>query len=158
DSDAKALFDLFTDKTLGGVPVDQVQLLLSSADAKRDAKTATRANVLAAFKSLVAKCTKEDTALVVWVGQGASTSERTCLFASDSTFKDRAKDGVTAADIEAEFKNIKAKEVCALLDLDLKAFEPGKEQVLEPNMMDVVRTFLGVKEKDPDAEPPAGRV
>jgi carboxyl-terminal processing protease len=157
-SDAKTLYDTFTDKTVGAIPAGNVQLLISGEDDKRGAKQATRANILAAVKTLVTKAGKDDRILVAWVGQGASISDRTCLFASDSTFKDRAKNAITAADLEAELKNLKANEVCAMLDLDLKAFTPGKETVLEPNVMDLVRTFLGVKEKDPDAEPPQGRV
>ncbi len=156
EADAQALYDVLTDKAVGGIPADHVQLLLTGKDAKRDAKPATKANILAAFKKAVEKAGPEDRILAVWVGSGASAGERTCFFTADSTFKDRGKDALLAAELEAEFKNVKAKEVFALLDLDLKGFVAGKETVLEPNIMDFVRAFSGVKEKD-DAEPPAGR-
>jgi len=159
DTDAKALYDVFTDKKVGGIPADQVQLLLSGSNAKGDAQLATKANILAAVRKTVEKATAEDRILFIWLGNGASTGERTCFFAADSTFKDREKDALTAVELEAEFKNVKAREVIALMDLDLKGFETpkdSKETVLEPNIMDFVRVVLGVKEKD-DAEPPAGR-
>ena len=160
ETDAKALYDVLTDAAVGGIPADHVQLLLTGKDDKRDAKGATKANVLAAVKKVVEKAGINDRVLVVWIGQGASTGERTCLFLGDSTFKDRAKDALTSSELEAEFKTVKAKEVIGVLDFDLKAFdvskEKEKESVLEPNLMDFVRVLMGVKEKD-DAEPPAGR-
>jgi C-terminal peptidase prc len=155
-ADAQALYDVLTDKAAGGIPADHVQLLVSAKDEKRGAKEATKANLVAAFKDAAGKVTKDDRLIVVWVGQGAPIGDRTCLFASDSTFKERAKDAFTVADLESAVKNLKAKEVFALLDLNLKAFDPGKEAVLEPNEMDIVRVLMGMKEKD-DAEPPQGR-
>jgi C-terminal peptidase prc len=155
--DAKALYDVLTDKAVGGLAADNVQLLLTGTDDKRKATEATKTNILAAFKKAVEKAGPDDRIFVVWFGSGASAGERTCFFAADSTFKDREKDAITAAELEADFKNVKAKEVVAFLDVDLKGFETPKDQtVLEPNIMDFVRVFLGVKEKD-DAEPPAGR-
>jgi len=154
DTDAKAIGELFTDKTVGGIPADQVQMLIAG----QEGKAPTKENLLAAFKSLAAKAGKEDKAIIVWIGQGASVGERTCLFASDSTFKDRAKNGISAIELEAALKGLNAKEVCALLDLDLKAFNPGKESVADPAMNDLIRTFLGGKEKDKDVELPSGRV
>ena len=156
ESDAQALYDVLTDKKVGDVPADHIQLLLTGKDEKRDAKSATKANVLAAVKKLVEKAGPEDRVVVAWIGQGGPTGERTCLFTADSSFKDRAKNALQAAEFEAELKNLKAKEVLGILDLDLKGFEPGKETILEPNIMDFVRVILGVKEKD-DAEPPPGR-
>ena len=155
--DAREIYDVFVDKSVGEVPADHIQLLINGKDEKGISKPATRANILAAIKTAVGKAGKDDRVIFAWIGQGASVSERTCLFATDSTFKDRAKDSITAADLEPELKSLKAKEVFVLLDLDLKAFDAGKETVLEPNVMDIVRTFLGIKEKD-DAEPPQGRV
>ncbi len=157
DSDAKAFYDVFTDKNVGGIPPDHVQLLLSAKDEKLGAKAATKANILAAFKTAAQKAGADDRLVVVWVGDGASVGERTCFFAADSSFRDRARDALTAIELEAVFKTVKAKEVVAFLDLDLKGFKAAKDPVLEPNIMDFVRVFLGVKEKD-DAEPPAGRV
>ncbi|MCE9530758.1 MAG: caspase family protein, partial [Planctomycetes bacterium] len=156
EADAQALYDVLTDKAVGGIPGDHVQLLLAGKDEKRDAKTATKANILAAVKKLVEKAGPDDRVIFAWIGQGAPSGERTCLFTTDATFKERAKDSLMAGELEAEFKNLKVKEVCAFLDLDLKAFEAGKEVVLEPNVMDFVRVMLGAKEKD-DAEPPPGR-
>ena len=40
--------------------------------------------------------------IFAFIGQGAPLGERTCLFASDSTFKDRGKNAVAATEIEEE--------------------------------------------------------
>ncbi len=157
ESDAKALYDVLTDKTVGGVAADHVELLLTGKeDAKRNSKAATKKNVNDAIKSVAEKATANDRILFIWIGTGAAAGDRTCLFTADSTFKDRAKDALSPTELEANWKSVKAKEVLAVLDLDLKAIDAGKEPVLEPNVMDLVRVFLGVKDKD-EAEPPAGR-
>src|SRR5262249_4754010 len=117
-ADAQALYDVLTDKAVGGISADHVQLLVSAKDEKRGAKEATKANLVVAFKDAAGKATKDDRLVVVWVGQGAPIGDRTGLFASDSTFKDRAKDAFTVADLESAVKNLKAKEVFALLDLN----------------------------------------
>ena len=90
--------------------------------------------------------------------QGATSGERTCIFGTDSTFKDRAKDSVLHADVEAAFKGVKSENLCVLLDLNLKGFTANKDdKVLAPNVMDVVRAFMGIKDKD-EEELPQGRV
>lgn len=155
-ADAQALYDVLTDKTVGGVPADDVQLLLTAKDEKRPNKPATKENILAAMKSVIGKATKDDRVIFAIVGSGISVGDRVGLFATDSSFKGRAKDSILVAEFEAELKNLKAKEAVTLLDLNLKGFEPGKEIVLEPNVFSLTRVFLGMKEKD-DAEPPQGR-
>src|SRR6516162_9646366 len=52
ESDAKALFDLFSDKSYLGVPGDRIRLLLGSTDAKRKSQPATHANVVKALQWL----------------------------------------------------------------------------------------------------------
>src|SRR5262245_48981256 len=49
EDDAKAFFDVLTDKQYLGVPRDQVKLLLGSADDKRGSEPATRDNILKAL-------------------------------------------------------------------------------------------------------------
>src|SRR5271165_144832 len=46
EADARALYDLFINKDHLGVDAKNVRLLLGSEDAKRNSKTATRANIL----------------------------------------------------------------------------------------------------------------
>jgi carboxyl-terminal processing protease len=157
DEDAKTIAGLLTDKSIGGVPTDHVSVFLSAADEKFGAKEGTKANILNAVGDAVGKVGKDDTLLIYLVMQGATAGEKPCLFATDSTFKERAKNGIFGGDLEEKFKDLKAEQVATFLDFNLKAYE-SKETMLAPNVNDLVRVFLGLKEKDADAEPPPGRV
>jgi C-terminal peptidase prc len=157
DEDARTIAGLLTDKSVGGVPHDHVSVLLSKADEKFGAKEGTKANILKAVGDAAKKVAKDDTLILYLVMQGATSGEKTCLFATDSTFKDRVKDGLFGADLEEQFKGLKSEQVAVFLDFNLKAYE-SKEAMLAPNVNDFVRVFLGLKEKDTDAEPPPGRV
>jgi carboxyl-terminal processing protease len=157
DEDAKTIAGILTDKSIGGVPSDHVAVLLSEKDDKFGAKEGTKANILSAVGDAAKKVGKEDTLLIYMVMQGATAGEKPCLFATDSTFKDRVKNGLFGADLEEKFKDLKSEQVAVFLDFNLKAYE-SKEAMLAPNINDFVRVFLGVKEKDTDAEPPPGRV
>jgi len=157
DEDAKTIAGLLTDKAIGGVPSEHVSVLLSAADEKFGAKEGTKANILKAVGDAASKVAKDDTLLIYMVMQGATAGEKPCLFATDSTFKDRVKNGIFGGDLEEKFKDLKSEQVCAFLDFNLKAYE-SKEAMLAPNVNDFVRVFLGLKEKDADAEPPPGRV
>ncbi len=153
-ADAQALYDLFTNKDYLGLDADHIQLLISGKDEKRKAQTATRENVLKAIDQVVTRASKDDTILIAMIGQGASSGERPCFFCTDSTFKDRGKNALSAGAIEDEFKKCKARQVLALLDVNFKGFDPGKETVIEPNLLDMVRVFLGTKEKEETPLPP----
>ena len=155
-TDAKAIYDTLTDKSVGGVDPANVQLLLSGKGEVMASKVASKANILAALKDVAAKAHKDDKVIVYLVGQGAPSGDRTCIFAVDSTVKDRAKNAITPAEIRPELKALKAQKVCIMLDINLKSFDPGKETVVEPNIMDLVRAFLGMDEKD-ETELPVGR-
>ena len=157
DEDAKTIAGLLTDKSVGGVPSDHVSVLLSAADEKFGAKEGTKANILTAIGDAAGKVGKDDTLVIYLVMQGATAGEKPCLFATDSTFKDRQKNGIFGGDLEEKFKDLKSEQVCVFLDFNLKAYE-SKEAILAPNINDFVRVFLGLKEKDADAEPPPGRV
>jgi carboxyl-terminal processing protease len=157
DEDAKTIAGLLTDKSVGAVPSDNVALLLSTADEKLAAKEGTKVNILKAIGDATAKVGKDDTLLIYLVMQGATAGEKPCLFATDSTFKDRQKNGIFGGDLEEKFKELKSEQVSVFLDFNLKAYE-SKEAILAPNVNDFVRVFMGLKEKDPDAEPPPGRV
>jgi C-terminal peptidase prc len=157
DEDARTIAGLLTDKTVGGVPSDNVALLLSSKEEKLGAQEGTKANILKAIGDATKKVGKDDKLIIYMVMQGATAGEKPCLFATDSTFKDRVKTGILAGDLEAQFKDLKSEQVAIFLDFNLKAFE-SKEAILAPNIIDFVRVFLGLKENDLEAEPPQGRV
>jgi C-terminal peptidase prc len=157
DEDARTIAGLLTDKAIGGVPSEHLTVLLSKADEKFGAKEATKENILKSIGDAIKKVGKDDTLLIYMVMQGATAGDKPCLFATDSTFKDRVKNGVFGADLEQPFKELKSEQVAVFLDFNLKAYE-SKESMVAPNVNDFVRVFLGLKEKDPDAEPPPGRV
>ena len=154
ENDARAIYDLLIDKTVVGVEKENIQLFLAGKDEKRNALPATKENVIKALKDLSGKATKEDLVFIVMIGQGAAAGDRACVFLSDSTFKDRAKNALFAAEIEQEFKTFKSERLCVLLDLNLKGFDAGKESVLEPNILEFVRAFAGQLDKEDQTLPP----
>jgi carboxyl-terminal processing protease len=158
EADAKAFYDLVTDKAVLGAEPDHVHLLISGKDEQRHAKEATKDNIIKAFKDVTTRADKDDLVLVAIVGQGAASADRTCIFATDSTFKDRAKNAFFAQDIEEEVKRLKSQELCVLLDINFKGFDPGKETVAEPSIRDFLLTFLGARDKEEQTLPPGRAV
>ena len=59
--------------------------------------------------------------------------EKTCFLASDSTYKDRAKNAVASHDIETAIAKLKSQKLCAIMDVDYKGIDHGKEVVPDPN-------------------------
>ena len=93
-------------------------------------------------------------------GNASAWPVKARLFATDSTFTDRVKTEILAGDIETAIKDLKSEKVAVFLDFNLKAYD-SKEAMLAPNIIDFVRVFLGLKEKEDknlDAEPPPGWV
>ncbi|WP_020472111.1 S41 family peptidase [Zavarzinella formosa] len=156
DSDAVNIAKLLTDKSVGGVDPANLTLLLSAVDDKNNAKVGTKEAILKAIGDASAKAGKDDTLVVYLVMQGATSGEKPCLFATDSTFKDRTKNAIFASEIEEKVKGLKSEQFCVFLDFNLKAFE-SKESILAPNINEFVRAFMGIKEKDSEQEPPIGR-
>lgn len=69
DNDAKALYDLFTNKGYLGAETDHVRLLLSKPDEKRKSQPATSANILKAIRWLAENSKKDDLAIFAFVGE-----------------------------------------------------------------------------------------
>ena len=155
-ADAQAFYDLIIDKKYLGADPKNVELLISGKDEKRDAKEATKANILAAIKEVAKKAKKDDTVLILFSGQGASAGEKTCYFASDSTFKDRVKNAVLSNEIADAFKDAKSERLLAMLDINFKSFDAGKESVVEPKLGDMLVSFFGIEKQD-DQNLPTGR-
>jgi C-terminal peptidase prc len=147
EDDAKALYDLFTTKEYLGADPKNVKLLLGAADEKRGSQPATRDNILKALQWLAASAGPKDLAIFAYFGEGAplaGNGERRCYFASDSTFKDRGKDAVAAADIEETLKALKSQRFCAFLDVDFKGFTDAPKGTPEPTLGSVpYKEFLG---------------
>jgi C-terminal peptidase prc len=161
EDDAKALYDLFTDKQYLGADPKNVRLLLGKEDDKRHSRPATRKNILDAIHWLATTAKRDDLVIFAFFGEGGSLGERgdrICYFASDSTLKGRVKDAVAAADIGQEFDKLKSRSVCVLLDVNLKGFDAGKEGVPEPSLGEhPYKEFLG-DDKTEEHNPLPGRI
>lgn len=147
DADAKALYDLFADKKYLDANPERLKLLTSKADEKRKGQQATRENILKAVHEAIDATGKDDLLIIAWFGRGASVGDRTCLFAADSTFKDRAKNGVLGSDLETDLKQARQQKVLVMMDVHFKGFDAGKETVLEPTLREVLAGLFGGEEK-----------
>jgi carboxyl-terminal processing protease len=154
DADAKAVYDLFQDPQYAGVPKDRLILLTRTADAARGGQVATRENVLNAVKRAVTETGKDESVYVFFFGRGASSGDATCLFTSDTTFKDRGTTGLLGTDLAAELKKAKDQKLCVVLDVHFKGFDAGKEAIVEPNLADILKGLFGTEEKGEEAPLP----
>jgi C-terminal peptidase prc len=126
DADAKAFYDLVTNKDYLGVDPAFVRLLLDSKDEKRGGEIATRANILKALHWVATSAKRDDLVLFGFFGQGGpvdNSGDRRCYFATDSTVKNRAKDSVTASEISQELDSLKSHRFCAFLDVNFTSFK-----------------------------------
>jgi C-terminal peptidase prc len=152
EADAQALYDVIVDKDRLGAPAENVRLFLPREDDKRNAKPATKDNILAAVKDVVAKAAKDDLVIVAMFGRGAVLADSSCFFTADATFKDRAKSALAAADLEHEFHAFKGDKLVAFIDVNYKGIDPGEEKLLEPRPSDLLRVFIGGDDKEKDKE------
>jgi C-terminal peptidase prc len=149
EADAKALYDLFVAKE-NGVEADHAKLLLGSGTG--DAK-ATRENILKALHWLEKAAKKDDVVVFAIFGNGAPVGERSCYFAVDSTFKDRAKDAVASGDIENIIDKLQSQRFVAMVDVHFMGFDIGKEKSPEPNTGNFYREFLSAGDENKDPQP-----
>jgi carboxyl-terminal processing protease len=156
ETDAQALYDVLTDQKYQGTAAADAHLLLGKNDDKRHSEAATKDNILKAIKAVCEKAQKDDLVVIALIGQGAPVGDRTAFLASDSTFKDRAKNGVRSAEIEAIVEKAKTEKLCAIIDVNMRGYET-KEDVPEANVIDMLRVFVGKEDKEEHALPP-GRV
>src|SRR5262249_31928095 len=142
EDDAKALYDLLSSKEYRGIDKEHMRLLLGSADAQRGSLPATRENILQSFRWLGSSPGRNDVVLLMMFMQGAPLGERSCYFATDSTFKGRAKDAVAAGDVESALEKLKSHRFCAFIDVNFKGFDAGKESAPDVNFSNFYREFL----------------
>ena len=147
DADAKALFDLLSDKKYLDVKPERIQLLTSKVDDKRKGQKATRENILKAVHAAVTGTGRGDTVLIAYFGRGASAGDRTCFFAADTTFKERDKTGVLGTDLEADFKTAKVQNIALWMDINFKGFDAGKETIVEPTLKEIISSIFGGEDK-----------
>ena len=153
EADAQALYDVFANKDYLGVDGQHIKLLLGKADEKRHSEPATRENVLKALHWLATKPNKADLVILGIFTEGAPVGERVCYFTSDSTFKDRAKNAVTAAEVENDLNQLKSQNFCVFLDVNFKGYELDKgEKSPDLTTSNLYKEFLG---KDEEGTPRA---
>ncbi len=147
DDDAKALYDLFTNKDYLGVPSKDIVLLLGNPAEGSQAKKATRENILKTLKWVDTVAKANDPVLFAFFGEGGplgSSGDRRCYFAVDSTFKGRDKDAVSADEIGDALKNLKSNRFCAFLDVDFKGFTEGGPGIADASLGTApYKEFLG---------------
>jgi C-terminal peptidase prc len=145
EDDAKALYDVFTNKDYLGADADHVKLLLGKEDKDRHSEPATKENILKALEWLK-RAKPDDLVILAWLGEGASLGERgdrRCYFATDSTLKGRDKDAVAAATIGEILDKVHSQHFCALVDVNFKGFTT-KESIPEVDLRsDFYKEFLG---------------
>jgi C-terminal peptidase prc len=156
EADVKALYDLFRSQDYLGFPAENVRLLLGKKDSSRPSELATQQNILSALRWAATSAGTDDLVIIAFVCQGAPLGERACYFATDSTFKDRAKNAVAAGDIETALEKLKSRRFCGFLDVNFKGFKPGKDKVPEANVVNFYREFLGTPKEDEGF--PIGRI
>lgn len=151
ETDAVALYDLFTDAHYLGADQDHVRLLLGKTDAKRHSVQATHENILNALRWVASRASKDDLVILAMVGEGAPLNERACYFASDSTFKERAKNAVATSDMEHALEKLRSQRLLVLMDVNFKGFDTGKEPAPELNLQNFLqmKEFLGEDEESP---------
>jgi C-terminal peptidase prc len=150
EQDAKALYDLFTNKDYLGVDPGHVRLLLGKEDAGRKSEPATHAKILEALTWAARKARADDLVVFAFIGEGAPLHEKTCYFASDSTFKKREKNSVSATEIEKVLATLKTQQFCAFIDVNFKGFDLGKAKAPDVDLTKLFREFIG-KEEDENA-------
>ncbi len=148
EADAQALYDVFTAKDHLGIDAQHIKLLLGKSDEQRRSEPATRENFLKALHWLATKPNKSDLVILGIFTEGAPLGERVCYFTSDSTFKDRAKKAVTAAEIENELNQLKSQSFCLFLDVNFKGFQlDNDEKAPDLNLQNMLKEFLGKDEE-----------
>lgn len=145
EADAKSLYELFTNKDHLGVDKENIKLLLGTPG-HLPAQSATRANILKALEWVADNAKKDDLVIVGYFGNGAPLGERSCYFAVDSTFKNRAKDAVASGDIGHILDKVKSRRFVALVDCNFLGFDAGKGPAPDPNIGNFYREFLGGEE------------
>jgi carboxyl-terminal processing protease len=150
EADAKALYDLFTSKDHLAVEPKNIKLLLGSADEGRKSEPATRENILKALEWMGKTPTKDDLVIFAIFAEGAPLGERTVYFASDSTFKDRAKDAVASGDLEQQFEKLQHHPLVAIVDVNFMGFDLGGEKAPDPVSGNFFKPYLGGEELKDD--------
>src|SRR4030095_2861195 len=115
-------------------------------DKTRNSEPATRANILKALNWIQKTTARDDLVIFAFLGNGAPLGERSVYFATDSTFKDRAKDAVASGDIENAVEHMQSNRFVAFVDVNFMGFDSGKDPVPDPNLQNFYKEFLNQDE------------
>ena len=160
EADAKALYDLFTNKDYLGVDAEARQA--AAGHQGRRAATASRPPTRTSSR----RC---DWAVKQGRQGRPGRSSPSSARAARSATGDRATSPPTPPSRTAtrtpsppptsseELENLKSQRFVAFLDVNFKGFDAGKETVAEPNPHDLYKEFLGDDEQG-RPQPPPGRV
>lgn len=158
EDDAKALFELFTNKEYLGADAQHSRLLLGDPAKVSGSEAATRENILKALHWISDNAKSNDLVIFGYFGEGGplgNTGAHRCYFASDSTFAGREKNAVAASEIGEALKNLKSQRFCVLLDVDFKGFTTTDKKVAEPTLGTVpYKEFLGAEENEEEPAKP----
>ncbi len=156
EDDAKALFELFTNKKYLGVDAAHSRLLLGDSAKVPGSQPATRANILNALHWIVDNAKASDLVIFGFFGEGGplgDTGAHRCYFAADSTFAGRDKDALAASEVGEVLKGLKSQRFCVFVDVDFKGFTPTDQKVPEPSLGIIpYPEFLGIEDKEKDTE------
>src|SRR5579884_4226530 len=158
EDDAKALFDLLTDKKYLGVDAQHSRLLLGDSSKVPGSQPATRENILKALRWIAEKPKAGDLVIFGFFGECGplgDTGAHRCYFASDSTFAGRDKDALAASEVGEVLKDIKSQRFCVLLDVDFKGFTTNDKKVAEPTLgTNPYKEFLGTDDNEEEPAKP----
>ncbi len=161
ENDAKALYDLFTDKNYLGVEPDHIRLLLGKPDEKRKSETANADNILKAARWLAESSKKDDLAIFAIIGEGAPLGEKAgqlCYLVTDTKLADRSKTSVPAADLTEAFDKMKSRRFCAFVDVNFHGYKKEPVKMPQPALTaDAYREFVGPVDKDDENPTLLGR-
>ncbi len=162
EEDAKALYELFTDKKYLGVDAQHSRLLLGDSAKVAGSQAASRDNILKALHWIADNAKSNDLVIFGFFGEGGpvgDSGKHRCYFAADSTFEGRDKNAVAAAEVGEALKNLKSQRFCVLLDVDFKGFTTKDKKVAEPTLGDnPYKEFLGSGDSEEEAAKPGRAV
>ncbi len=158
DADARALGRLLGDPKFSDSGPERTIVLTSTPNEAAGERKATRDNILKALQEAVDKTSKDDPIVFAYFGRGASSGDNTCLFTTETVFKDRGKTGVLGTDIAPVLKAARDRKLCLLFDISFNGFDAGKEQLAEPTFRDVFTGVFGDADERGEGPPPPDKV
>ena len=159
EDDAKAVYELFTNKKYLGVDAEHSRLLLGDSAKVPGSQAATRDNILKSLRWIAANAKTNDLVIFGFFGEGGplgDTRRRTAAISPPTRpFEGRDKNAVAASEVGEALKKLKSKRFCVLLDVDFKGFTTKDKKVAEPTLgSNPYKEFLGTDDTEEEAALP----